>query len=73
MTELAYALKSSWAINQGGASIREIIKALEQVFQFRSGDPYQNYWEIRIRKKSHTKFLYDLTISLLSDLDKADE
>ncbi|KQC31542.1 RteC domain-containing protein [Flagellimonas eckloniae] len=73
MTELAYALKSSGAINQGRASIREITKALERIFHFRSGDPYQNYREIRIRKKSRTKFLDDLTISLLSDLDKADE
>lgn len=73
MTELVYALKSSGAINQGRASIREITKALEQIFHFRSGDPYQNYREIRIRKKSRTKFLDDLTINLLSDLDKADE
>ncbi|WP_350288965.1 RteC domain-containing protein [uncultured Croceitalea sp.] len=73
MTELAYALKSSRAVNHGQVSIREIIKTLELAFYFKSGDPYQNYGEIRIRKKSRTKFLDDLTISLLSNLDKGDQ
>ncbi|MEM8846971.1 MAG: RteC domain-containing protein [Bacteroidota bacterium] len=73
MTELAYALKSSRAVNDGKVSIREIIKTLEQAFRFKSGDPYRNYGEIRIRKKSRTKFLDDLTTSLLFDLEKGDE
>ena len=73
MTELAYALKSSRAINQGKASIKEIVKTLENAFHFNSGDPYQNYREIRIRKKRRTKFLDDLTIDLLTNLDKGDE
>lgn len=73
MTELAYALKSSRAVNDGKVSIREIVKTLENAFHFDSGDPYRNYGEIRIRKKSRTKFLDDLTINLLSNLDKGDQ
>ncbi|MEM9866336.1 MAG: RteC domain-containing protein [Bacteroidota bacterium] len=73
MTELAYALKSSRAINQGKVSVKEIVHALENVFHFNSGDPYQNYGDIRIRKKSRTKFLDDLTLNLLSNLDKGDQ
>ncbi len=73
MTELAYALKSGRAINNGKVSISEIIKTLELAFHFKSGNPYQNYSEIRIRKKSRTKFLDDLTVGLLSNLDKGDQ
>ena len=73
LTELAYALKSSRAINQGKVSVKEIVNALENIFHFNSGDPYQNYGDIRIRKKSRTKFLDDLTINLLSNLDKGDQ
>lgn len=73
MTELAYALKSIRSINNGQASIKDIIKALETAFHFNSGDPYQNFGEIKIRRKSRTKFLDDLTIGLTNNLEKNDE
>ncbi len=73
MTELGYSLKKSGSINQGNVSIKELINALEQTFNFDSGDPYKNYSDIRIRKKSRTKFLDELSIGLLSKMDKDDE
>lgn len=73
MTELGYSLKKSGAVNQGKASIKEIIQGLEQLFNFDSGDPYKNFSEIRIRKKSRTKFLDELTVGLLSKMDTEDQ
>lgn len=73
LTELGYSLKRSGAINQGNVSIKEIINGLEQLFNFDSGDPYKNFSEIRIRKKSRTKFLDELTLGLLSKMDTEDQ
>jgi len=73
MTELAYALKSSGAINNGKVNLKEIVRALEIAFSFNSGDPYRNYSEIQIRKKSRTKFLDELTFGFISNLDKGNE
>jgi len=73
MTELGYSLIKSGAVNQGNASIKEIIHGLEQVFNFNSGDPYKNFSEIRRRKKSRTKFLDELTTCLVDKMDRDDE
>ena len=73
MTELAYALKSSGAINNGKVNLKEIVRALEITFSFNSGDPYRNYSEIQIRKKSRTKFLDELTFGFITNLDKGNE
>ena len=73
MTELGYSLIKSGAVNQGKTSIREIINGLERLFNFDSGDPYKNFSEIRIRKKSRTKFLDELAVGLLSKMDTDDK
>lgn len=73
MTELGYALKYQGAINNGNANVNEIIRALEQVFNFDSGDPYKNFSEMRYRKKSRVKFLDELSTGLLSKMKDVDE
>ena len=72
MTELGYALKFHGSINNGNVNVNEIIHLLEMAFNFKSGDPYKNYSEIRIRKKSRTKFLDELAIGLQSKMSNDD-
>lgn len=72
MTELAYSLKKNGSVNFGEASIKEIIGALERAFNFQVGDPYKNFSEIKIRKKSRTKFLDELSHGLLSAMEDDD-
>ncbi len=72
MTELGYALKYRGSINNGNTSVNEIIQQLERIFNFNSGDPYKNYSEMRLRKKSRTKFLDELAISLQSKMGNDD-
>lgn len=73
MVELAYSLKNNGAVNKGNVHVIDILNALETAFAFKAGDPYKSFGEIRIRKKSRTKFLDELTISLISKLDRDDE
>ena len=72
MTELGYALKFHGSINNGNVNVNEIIQLLETAFNFNSGDPYKNFSEIRIRKKSRTKFLDELSMGLLNRMQKGD-
>ncbi|WP_396632848.1 RteC domain-containing protein [Maribacter sp. R86514] len=72
MTELGYALKYHGSVNNGNSSVNEIIQQLEQVFNFSSGDPYKNYSEMRMRKKSRTKFLDELAIGLQTKMGNED-
>lgn len=72
MTELGYALKYHGSVNNGNSSVNEIIQQLEEVFNFSSGDPYKNYSEMRMRKKSRTKFLDELAIGLQTKMGNED-
>lgn len=72
LTELGYALKYHGSVNNGNSSVNEIIQQLEQVFNFSSGDPYKNYSEMRMRKKSRTKFLDELAIGLQTKMGNED-
>lgn len=72
LTELGYALKFHGSVNNGNSSVNEIIKQLEQVFNFSSGDPYKNYSEMRLRKKSRTKFLDELAVGLQTKMGNDD-
>ncbi len=73
LTELTYALYHGGAVNHGNTDIREIATALEQTFNFSIGDVYHTYSEIRSRKKRRSKFLDELSTSLLSGMDSLDE
>ncbi|MCM4168397.1 hypothetical protein KCTC52924_01969 [Arenibacter antarcticus] len=71
LTELAFALFYSGAINQGKATLKSIIRALEQVTGVDLGD--YHHTSVRFRNRSQpTKFMDKLTRSLenwMADLD----
>lgn len=72
LTELIYALYHSRVINNGKLEIKEIAKELQKLFNFELGDFYKIYSEIRLRKNSRTKFLDELSFSLMNELEKND-
>lgn len=69
LTELTYALYHGGAINNGNTNIVEIAQALQNTFNFPLGDVYRTYIEIRSRKNGRTKFLDELSNSLLDGMD----
>jgi len=73
LTELTYALYHGGAVNNGNTDIKDIAIALEQVFNFPLGDVYRTYSEIRSRKKEKSKFLNELSSSLISGMNSLDE
>ncbi|MEA1786114.1 RteC domain-containing protein [Arenibacter sp. GZD96] len=72
MTELIYALHYARAINDGNSDIQEIALTLQQLFHFELGDFYKTFNDIKARKKSRTKFLDELSMGLITQLDKED-
>ncbi len=72
LTELTYALYHGGAVNNGNTDIIEIAQALQNTFNFPMGDVYRTYLELRSRKKGRTKFLDELSNSLISGMDKLD-
>lgn len=73
LTELTYALYHGGAVNNGNTDIREIATALERTFNFPIGDVYRTYSEIRSRKNRRSKFLDELSSSLLNGMDSLDK
>ena len=73
LTELIYALHSSNSVNNGNTDIKFIAEALQSIFQFDLGDFYKVYAEIKSRKKSRTKFLDDLSKSLIIAMDNSEK
>lgn len=73
LTELTYALYHGGAVNNGNTDIKEIASALERTFNFPIGDLYRTYTEIRSRKKGQSKFLDELSVSLITGMSRLDE
>jgi len=73
LTELTYALYHGGAVNNGNTDIREIATALEQTFNFPIGDVYRTYSDIRSRKNRKSKFLDELSSSLITGMDAMEE
>jgi len=67
---LIYALYHSRVINNGNLEIKELANELQKLFNIELGDFYKIYSEIRLRKKSRTKFLDDLSIGLINEIQK---
>jgi hypothetical protein len=59
-------------VNNGTASINELAKSMEALFQKDLGDYYRTFLEIRERKKSPTKLLDTLKTSLMNRMIEAD-
>ena len=73
LTELIYALHHSQVINNGNVEIKDIALSLQHLFNFDLTDFYKTYLEIKLRKKSRTKFLDKLSTNLISEMEKSEE
>lgn len=73
IVELAYALDSVKAVNNGHIEIKKLIEMFEKMFNIKVGDYYRIFKEIQKRKKDRTKFLNSLVEALnkrMYDLDE---
>ena len=73
LTELIYALHCNRVINNGNSDLKEIADSLQNLFHFELGNFYKTFSEIKARKNSRTKFLDDLSIGLITHMNKMDE
>jgi len=72
LTELIYALYYSRAINHGNTDKKDIAIAFQKLFNFELGDFYKTLSEIKSRKKSRTRFLDELSMSFIHEIEKSD-
>lgn len=72
LTELAYALQASTAINMGKADIRQVVSALEHIFNIDTGNFYRVFQNIRVRQSGRTAFLDELIANLTAKMDELD-
>ena len=73
IVELAYALDSVKAVNNGHIEIKKLVEMFEMMFNIKVGDYYRIFKEIQKRKKDRTKFLNSLVEALnkrMYDLDE---
>ena len=73
IVELAYALDSVKAVNNGHIEIKKLVEMFEKMFNIKVGDYYRIFKEIQKRKKDRTKFLNSLVEALnkrMYDLDE---
>lgn len=74
LIELIYAIYFRGSVNKGNANINQLFQAAEQLFNIDLGNYYAVFQQnIRIRKKSRTVFLNELTEYLERGMDEADE
>jgi hypothetical protein len=73
LVELIYALQSGGVINQGRASLLELVKYFETGFQVELSNFYHVFNEIRLRKKNRTVLLDDLREKIMRRMDGLDE
>ncbi|HVW96690.1 MAG TPA: RteC domain-containing protein [Mucilaginibacter sp.] len=72
LIELAYAIHSRGAVNNGKTDVKHIIQDLELIFNVQLGNYYRTFQSMRIRKKGRTPFLDTLKISLEKRMDDTD-
>lgn len=72
LIELIYALHSTDVINNGSVDIKDIARVVERIFKIDLGDFYRAFLEIRMRKKSRTKFLDALKSNIEKRMDEID-
>ena len=73
LTELIYALYYSGAINHGNTDKKEIAMAFQKLFNVELGDFYKIHSEIKSRKKSRTRFLDELSMGFIHEMEKTDQ
>lgn len=72
LVEFGYGLEAFGFINRGKADIKEIMLALEIIFNVDLGDYYRTYLDIRDRKKDRTFYLNKMIESLIKRMDNGD-
>lgn len=72
LVELAYAIYSRGAVNQGKTDVKQIISTLEEAFNIDLGNYYGAFQDMRIRKKNRTVYLDQLKEYLVRRMDEAD-
>lgn len=72
LIELAYAIHSRGAVNNGKGDVKHLITELEVLFNVQVGNFYRTFQSMRIRKKSRTPFLDTLKDSLERRMDDTD-
>lgn len=73
LIELLYALQSSGVFNNATADVKQIATYFQKIFNVELGNYYRTFQEIRIRKKTRTQFLEQLTEKLIHRMDETDE
>lgn len=72
LIELLYALQSAGVFNNSKSDVKMVAKFLESIFHIKLGNYYRVFQEIRIRKKSRTRFLDLLKDTLIKRMDETD-
>jgi len=72
LIELAYGIYARGSVNHGKADIKEIITALEVIFNVNLGNFYRTFQNLRIRKKNRTPYLDATRNDLIKTMDNAD-
>jgi hypothetical protein len=72
LIELAYAIQSRGAVNNGNVEVKQIITSLELLFNVQVGNFYRTFQNMRGRKKDRTPFLSALIKSVEDRMDETD-
>ena len=72
LTELIYALYHARVVNNGQLDIKDLAVELQKLLNVDLGDFYKIYSDIRLRKHSRTKFLDELSLRFIDEMDHHD-
>jgi hypothetical protein len=72
LIELAYGIYARGSVNHGKADIKEIITALEIIFNVNLGNFYRTFQNLRIRKKNRTPYWDAAKNDLIKIMDNTD-
>jgi hypothetical protein len=72
LIELAYGIYARGSVNHGKADIKEIITALELIFNVNLGNFYRTFQNLRIRKKNRTPYWDAAKHDLIKIMDNTD-
>jgi hypothetical protein len=74
LIELGYSIQSRGSVNHGKADVKQVMAALEYIFNINTGNYYAVFQQnIRIRKKSRTVYIDKLRDALDKRMDDSDE
>jgi hypothetical protein len=71
LVELTYAICETGCFGQGVGRVKRLTAYFENVFNFKIGDPYHTYSELK-RRSNRCQFLDELKVGLLAKMDADD-